>query len=726
MYCASSISQSGYYAIRSVVSSEGGCGKMNAKRRKPTLIRAFVALFAIFGVMLCASPALAENLVVSGADSFIAEGKKEMDLLTVTGPEGKTVYINMARTGDKPQTVASHLAFTLTDQNGSRDANGDVVGVVSVESGAGAFDPEGTYTIEVFSDREEKEQNKIYGGTVSCLYAQYGTDEPEPLVLRTLAERENRPLDVPQTQTKGGVSYKLVSAEPKVVDGKTVYAYEESTNIADSVDAHVSFYASGNETPIKVETRKLAKGESQQVEIPSIVSDDKGNMYRTLQLTNSATLSYPGVTEQSVMCKQLSGEWGSPGSFYEATIKYVNTNGKDLGVVDTVIVNKAYTYTAPTYLYVDEGDAVREYKIVDQSKAVLKLEPGQAQGKEEYQIVYDVVPDDAERTWTVVIENGSVAPTDKGRVIERKTYKGKPGRKAVHNTQQKIKVDGVDYVPTNTTQKSYEHTFGVAEMGVEQTIYYVPDGYVVPEAYDVTVKYVNIATNEVIDTQAYTASPNMRQDLEITSPETFSMGGVEWIRLNGQEKAIRHSYYSTPREYVVYYRDVNDDLHANTVIRTVRVVYVDEEGNTVTRPTTIVDNGTTDGGTTGGATGDGTTAATDAATADGTTAAAPAAAATTTDTGLQTGADLRSVQGDDGSALVTEGGTDLATTRIDDDQTPLAGPQSDEAASKANTLVVGAVAGGIGIAAAIGLVLFFVFKRRKKDEGDSSDGDATA
>ena len=677
----------------------------------PTLIRVCVALAFLVGAVLSVSPALAEELNVSGMDSFFdGEKKEEVGILSVTGQEGKTVYINMERAGSKPTPIASHLAFTLTDEDGKRDANGDVVGVVSVEFGPNALDYEETYTIEVFSDREEK--NQIYAGNISTLFAKYGNNDPQALVIRILANGEERPLETPKTRTEGGVAYQLSSNEPKTIDGKTVYVYEESKDVADSTDAHISYYALGSSDAIKVDSFKLAKDESKQVEIPSIVSDDNGNLYRTLQLANSTTLSYPGVTEQSVMCKQLSSEWGSVGSFYDATIKYVNTEGKSLGVVDTVIVNKSYTYTAPTYLYVNENGTVHEYKIKDASKAVLKLEPGQAQGKAEYEIVYDVVPDDAERTWTVVIENGSVAPTDKGRVIDRITYKGKPGEKATHNTQQKIKVDGVDYVPTNTAEKVYEHTFAVADMGVEQTIYYVPDGYVAPEAYDVTVKYVNIATNDVIDTQTYTATPTMRQDLEITSPETFTQGGIEWIRLNGQEKAIRHSYYSSAREYVVYYRDVNDDLHANTVIRTVRVVYVDEEGNTVTRPTTVVDNGTTNNGTTdNGAAGD----ATDGGTAGGTTTEGAAGGATAdgtaapaaTDTGLQTG-------------------TDLATTRIEDDQTPLAGPQSEEAAGKASLPVVAAVAGGVGAAAAIGFVLFFVFKRRKRGADESSDDDATA
>ena len=710
---------------------------MKQSRSKAILVGVIATLTFLMGVVLTVTPALAETLKVSGADYLYVDGTESpsVDILTVTGQKGEIVYINMKK-GE--EVLASHLPFTLDDESAKADANGDMVGVVSVSFAADKFSHDETYAIEVFSDRQEA--NKLYEGTVSTLFAQYeDANKVEPLVVRTLSSDESRPFTTPETRTFNGATYKLKSADPQMIGSRICYVYTPAADTAESIEAHVNYYDETNaNTPLKTDTITLAKGQSQQVEVPAVISDASGALYRTLQLAGSVTVAYPGISEYSIMCKKLNADWGKVGSFYTATINYTDTTGAKLGVVDSVIVNKRYAYTAPDKIFVNDDGMVKQYQIQSKDQAVLHLEPGDAEGTKSYDIVYEPVSDDAERTWTVVLENGSVSPTDAKRIIRRIDYKGKPGETATHATEQKITVDGVDYVPAASAQQSYQHQFGVADMDVEQHIYYVPDGYVAPEAYEVTVRYVNIATNETIDSPTYTASPSMRSDLEIVTPESFSAKGVEWIRLRGQEMAIRHSFYSPIREYVVYYRDVNDDLHEATVIRNVRVVYVDAEGNTVTRPTTVIDNGTVDNGTVdngtvdNGTTNAGTTDAgtTGAGTAGGvaTTAGdggAAAGANTPTDTGLASGTDLRAIDGADGSTIVTEDGQDLATTRIEDDANPLAGPSASNGAARLPDGAVYAI-GGVGAAAVAALVLFLVFKRRKQTKNESSNDDLTA
>lgn len=695
-------------------------------RNISTLVRVCVALAVLVGVILCVRPALAEAPSVSGLDYLLADQDdgNSVDILSVAGQEGDTIYVNIEKAGEGGNTVlASHLAYTLNDQTGDKDNDKGIVGAVSVSFNE-VFNYNDTYAISVYNNRDDDLNNKdpLFKGTISTVYAKFGDNKPQALAVRTLKEDENRPFNAPESQKINNVTYELTSNEPQDVEGKTTYLYKASGELEESVDAHITYYDSQNPgaDPFKTETITLAKDTSQTVDIQPIVSADKSDdLYRTLLLVDSLTVSYPGTTEYRIPCKKLGSDfnWGTTGSFFKATIKYVDTEGNGLGFEDNVIVNKKYTYTAPDKIYVnDEGDTVKQYQIKSKDKAVLQLQPGDAEGSKEYDIVYEPVSDDAPRTWTVVLENGSVAPKDAKRVIKRVDYTGLPGETAKHPTEQKITVDGVDYVPAASAQDSYEHTFSPASMEVEQTIYYVPDGYVAPEAYDVTVNYVNIANNEVIDSQTYTATPSMRGDLEITSPDSFAYDGIEWVKLAGQEAPIRHGFYSGAREYTIYYRDINDDLHATTIIRNVRVVYVDENGATITRPTTIVDNGTTqtDNGETQtvGGTEQGTT----------TTTGEDA----TVQTGLQTGENLRSVDGEDGQQLVGEDGTDLATTRIEDEETPMAQSASQDAAGKANTQAV--IIGGVAAAvvAAAGLIFFFVFKRRKKGAEETSNDDLTA
>lgn len=725
--------------------------------------------------------ALAAPDSVAGYDYVYAGEVDEsgaVEVLTVAGKSGETVYINIQQ-GDK--TIASHLAFTLTDETGEVDANGDIVGVVSVVPVAN-ISLEGAQ-ISVFADRAETQP--LYTGTISYVFARLGAGEGAkivPLGVRTLAEGENRAFVAPATLEDGGVIYELSSTTPVEEASGAYYAYEQAGDTAESMDGHVTYYDVANpEAPLYTETIEgIELGSSQTVEVPAIVSagDD---LFRTLQLSGSVTLSYPGATEHAVMCTKLSSSWGKAGSFYTAKINYVAEDGTTLSVGDSVIVNKKYLYTPPTRLHLRNASGeVVSYKLSTANDMLsedgaLVLQPGDAEGSQTYNVVYEKLSDTEERAWTVVIENGAADPNDRSkREIGRITYHGVPGESVTHETAPTIDVDGVEYVPTAAAQETYEHTFAVAEMQTEQTIYYVPAGYVEPDAYDITVNYVNIATNEVISSESYTAAPTMRSDLEIVTPEGFTKDGVEYVRLNGQELPIRHSFYATGRVYTVYYRDINDDLHAKTVITTVRVEYVDAAtGNTVTRPTTVTDNGTTttdtgttstttpgtttdggttvtDGGTTttGGETTGGTTTdggTTDGGTADGgattTEGGEPAAtgegtgetAATADDaeapaavaTGIATGSDLRAITDGTYSTIITDDGTPLSTVRIEDDENPLASglegkaDTTDAASAISNTVAVIASS----LAAAAGLIVFFFIKRRKRSDEDSSSND---
>lgn len=690
----------------------------------PTLIRVWVALAVLVGVVLNVSPAFAGTYEVSGTDYFYTEENKSpsVDVLTVTGDKGDTVYINLKK-GD--EYLAKCLEFTLDGENAQLDANNNMVGAVSLEFNGEIFSYDDTYTIEVYSSRYEKPEDLKYTGTISTLRAWFDdVKKSEPLVVRTLKDGENRELAIPKTKSYNGVDYELASEEQQEIDGKKYYVYKPASNLAESVEGHVNYY-DANHNVLRSDAVQIAKGETKDVSIPAVFSvDGDKTMYRSLTLADKVTLSYPGVTEFDINCMQLSDQWGK--AYYKAVINYVDADNKPLSVVDQVVVNKKYLYTPPSLIYVtDKSGKVQEYSLKSEnpslnSQGVLELQPdGKTEGTVEYNIVYEPVAENAERTWTVVLVNGSAAPKDANREFGRITYKGAPGKTVkfnptdANNSELTSKVNLTDYEPAASSANEISHTFGVADMDVEQTVYYVPNGFVAPEAYDITVKYVNVANNQVISTETYTASPSMRSDLEIKSPAEFSQSGVDWVKLGGQESPIRHSFYDAAREYVVYYRDVNDDQHINTVIRTVRVVYVDEQGNTVTRPTTIVVNGTNE-------TGDAGTGAA-AATTD-----AAAGAAETTDTGLQTGTDLLSIDNGDSSGLVTQDGTDLATTRIEDEETPLAASPNQGAAKVGNETAL--IAGGIGVAvaAALGLLFFFIYKRRKQGNDESSDDDITA
>lgn len=715
----------------------------------------------LFGVALALvalpSVALAVPDEIRGCDHVFAGQEPSadgaMDILAVSGDDGETVYLEIRKADGG--VIASHLCYVLHDDGGATDADGKVVGVVSVTPATGVS-LDGAM-VRVYGDRAQTQL--AWEGTVSTAYARLGHDGEAteiPLALRTLGAGEERPFAAPGTLSHGGAVYALASDVPSIEGGRAYYAYEASDETPAAVDGHISYYdAKDPAEPIKVDdVRDIRRDTSREVAIPDAISVD-GQAYRTIQLTDKVTLSYPGATEYSVQCLRLeSASLGDPGTFYKARISYVDEQGRSLGVTDSVIVDRRYLYTPPTRLHV-RGDDGRFVTYVlsagnDLSEGgAIVLEPGQAEGTRDVSVTYGRLPDDAERTWTVVLVNGSVSPGDPAREIGRVTYRGVPGRSVTHRTDASIEANGATLVPASFSEASYTHTFDASESQTEQVIYYVPDGWAAPDAYEIKVNYVNIATNGVISSEGYTATPTMRRDLEISTPQTFDQGGTRYIRLNGQGLAIRHSFYSPTRTYNVYYRESGDDLHTKTIIRSVRVEYVDPEtGDTVYRPTTLRPQTDMTDGATGvpaGSAGTGTGndadgrrapqrtgtpagAGTDSVTGAGTGTQTPAPATTTpaaagTETGIGTESEVMSIIDDDTPlGLVTDEGTDLATVRIEDNETPMAAGPGGRAGDESSPVPLG-VAIGVGAvvtAIAAALVAFLVARRRGRGGNSNS------
>lgn len=552
------------------------------------------------------------SIRVTGVDYVFGSKDAEdstIDICSVTGAADDTVYVEMRRNGT---IIASHMPFVVGNE--SEGENGAYVGVLSLI--LPSFDPKDEYTIKVYEDRSQKLE--LYAGSIVPVYAQLDEGGDGSLIaVRTIGD-EKRTFQAPSTISRENATYALTSKKAISEDPLT-YAYALSDGTA--VEGKVT-YVDDEGTELKLVTAgSLEAGSSKEVDIPAIISVGEGtdvSFWRTVSFTNKVTLSFPGQSEYTIPCKPLTGPDGvdaaNAGSYYLATINLVDSEGKRLGT-DTLNVTSAYLYTAPQRLHVTSTNgAVDTYEISDSNTIlndakVLALDPAKdnvTDGQKSFDIVYDKLSDDAERTWTVKIVNGAADPDADNRVIDTKKFSVMPGDTATFTPEAKLSVNGVDYVPVSSTKESYSYTYGdIPEAGQQSvyptlTVYYVPDGYVDPEPYEIEIRYVNIANGKVIETRTLTSRPELRDELEITSPATFTVDGVEYIRLDGQEQSLWHSFYSSARVYTIYYRDINDDLHAETTITRVNVEYVDGETTETDGGTRTIDDGTTytDGGTT--------------------------------------------------------------------------------------------------------------------------------
>lgn len=302
-------------------------------------------------------PALAEVGEVTGVDDWtsIVEGGEEadagVDVLAVTGADGDRIWVDVTQNGG---LIAEKLMYQLTPSD-EADAEGNFVGILSLNiTDLKATD---TFTISAYLGHDET--TPVYTGTVKpvvgmfCASAQDTTGPTAVLAWRTLGDGEERELAMPQVVEYEGKTYKLDAQQE---DG--TYRYVADSSIPDEVEGKIKYCVLGDGSVLKEDTFTITKEEgSKLVPVDNIV-ESGGKYYRTLQLTGDVSAKYPGLTEFSIMCVELTGDWGDDGAPYVANFRYIDVDNPSAGdmresdtlisaLLDKLIVTGEYTYTPP-------------------------------------------------------------------------------------------------------------------------------------------------------------------------------------------------------------------------------------------------------------------------------------------------------------------------------------------------------------------------------------------
>lgn len=151
-----------------------------------------------------------------------------------------------------------------------------------------------------------------------------------------------------------------------------------------------------------------------------------------------------------------------------------------------------------------------------------------------------------------------------GALIDKIHYEVTPEQAATYTPAPK---DGL--VPWSGNMEPITYAWEDLEKGTDvlQYVYYVPKDYTPGDTYDITVQYMNIANSQILRSETITIDPETNDFVNILGEERFSLGDDTYVRLAGQETAIRHAYFSPARTYTIYYRDVNDELSSQITIR---------------------------------------------------------------------------------------------------------------------------------------------------------------
>lgn len=597
-----------------------------------------------------------------------------------------------------------------------------------------------TYTIKVFDAKRQGE--KLYQGTVCPIYAQLvstdGTDEWKVLGIRTIDPDIDK---FAETVGAGASYYKNLTGDTPIVfqSTATTEAGEPKAEVqdaasgkrlvvtynqveADAISGAVKYVdVDGNiiDTEI-VENLGAGKEVAIKKSFFKTTTDEAGqettHYYRVIQrLTGSTVMLTPEqATKQIRVMEVKNTEAGA----YQVTINYVDDNGNTLWTDSVDVKGKGYQYTLPNSFSMsavsnaadapttdrDKGQwGINYYTLdswtletnaTDDNAAISALSAETQQGNPV--VAFEAGEYPAGRT--VTAKYVSQATTKKvnltvmeingetGALIDKIHYEVTPEQTATYTPAPK---DGL--VPWSGNMEPITYAWEDLEKGTDvlQYVYYVPKDYTPGDTYDITVQYMNIANSQILRSETITVDPETNDFVNILGEERFSLGDDTYVRLAGQETAIRHAYFSPARTYTIYYRDVNDELSSQITIR--RTQIIDTERVVTVPGTTVM-----------------------------TAAPADAAAPATVDAGVGTG-DAAAVINDDDNPLATLGGQDTGTERaIVDDENPLySGLAQDVATSGSGMALV--VATGAVVLVAAGLGLYWWMRRRKKNEQTATD-----
>lgn len=597
-----------------------------------------------------------------------------------------------------------------------------------------------TYTIKVFDAKRQGE--KLYQGTVCPIYAQLvstdGTDEWKALGIRTIDPDIDK---FAETVGAGASYYKNLTGDTPIVfqSTATTEAGEPKAEVqdaasgkrlvvtynqveADAISGAVKYVdvdgniidteivenlGAGKEVAIKKSFFKTATDEGGQ---------ETTHYYRVIQrLTGSTVMLTPEqATKQIRVMEVKNTEAGA----YQVTISYVDDNGNTLWTDSVDVKGKGYQYTLPNSFSMsavtnaadapttdrDKGQWGINYYTLDswiletnatddnaaigarstesqQGNPVVAFEAGEYPAGRTVTAKYVSQATTKKVNLTVMEINGET-----GALIDKIHYEVTPDQTATYTPAPK---DGL--VPWSGNMEPITYAWEDLEKGTDvlQYVYYVPKDYTPGDTYDITVQYMNIANSQILRSETITVDPETNDFVNILGEERFSLGDDTYVRLAGQETAIRHAYFSPARTYTIYYRDVNDELSSQITIR--RTQIIDTERVVTVPGTTVM-----------------------------TAAPADAAAPATVDAGVGTG-DAAAVINDDDNPLATLGGQDTGTERaIVDDENPLYSGLAQDMATSGSGMAL-AVATGAVVLVAAGLGLYWWMRRRKKSEQTATD-----
>lgn len=672
-------------------------GKHRSARRLAVLLA--IPLLAAPAVAQLPQPAFAAEqaaaeqsaVSVCGADA-LAWGDS-FECATVTGLGSGTLYADVSIDG---KVVTKDMKYKYDDAS-------DTFGVVQLNASADQVRKySGKMQLDFYTaktaDRDE-DASPLLSAKVYAVCADAGSDSSATgtmVGIRVAREGEaTSPFAAPQTIIRGeSTSFEWDGNEPTLKDGVLYVGYAKPEDAATRIQGAV-IYVDEQGIEIKRVSEQIESGKQKVVTLLTTF-ESNGKTYTVKAKASQVTLTAQSPV-QRVYCMAKTKV---------VTVNYVSaTTGKTL-VVDHVTVGAGGYKYAPATVFSQAHDLdVMRYTLAGATDSAgntytaaeaktLSLTRG---GAQTYTLTYE--PEETELTYTVnfaLVSAGKNGNTDVA-VTKSATAKVSASTDATVELPATIEKDGATYKRSGSdTSLTYTWADLSAGRALSDTVYYVSSDVTTPEAYDVTVRYVDAVSGTELGTKTLTCKPD-GSALSITSPESVTYKGMEYTRLSGQSAAITHRFYAPYRTYTVYYAVPGSMTEGDTTVT--RTVVVDGG----IRYYTIRADGTVStaaNGTTG-------LVATTPYTAISTTA-------TTGTTDSADGSSASDSSSDQTSDATAPSGDTAYEERIADDETPLS------SGKETNSNRPALIAAGVAAVAVIAALLLFLW-RRKRNGNDGLD-----
>ncbi len=674
------------------------------------LIGVLSALAVCAGIMLADAPekALAADassaasqsqLVVRGADT-LEFGGDAFECATVSDLGGSTLYADIAVDG-KTATEDMEYRFDNAD---------DTFGIVQLNTKAAyVAQHSGNIALDFYGAKSDERQGaspllsvNVYAVCIQVDGAPLGSVAESMIGIRTAkASEAELAFEAPAQIVRDGVCYELAGngkAVPTLKDGVLYISYKK-VDEAQSITGSVVYVDENGNELVRDSDYVIVPGEQKSVVLRTSIEANQ-TVYTPMASVPQVVLSSE-CPEQRVYCVARAE---ADKRTQEVTLTYESVDGAQL-MADRVNVGAGGYFYAPATAFSRANEAsVMRYTLAGATDSLGNTYTAEQakeltlsrDGAQAYTLQYQ--PEETELTYTVNIALVSAGKNGNTNVHVAKSEQAKVSvsQDAQIALPESIEQDGTTYTRFGG-EGQLSYTWADLQNGrmLSDTVYYVASDVVVPEAYDVKVRYVDAVSGNEIGGETLTCSPDS-STLSIGSPESVSFEGKEYQRLSGQSAPIIHRFYAPYRTYTVYYAEPGSMSQGDTtVIRTevidggIRYYTISSDGAVTT---------TTEGNATGGliATTPYTTiVSNDAAGADG----------NGTDASVQSG------------DVTAPSGNSAYEERIDEDQTPLSSAADEQQAGLGVAQIAGIVVAVLALAA---IAAFAV--RAKRNSGNNRNG----